>query len=674
VIASEPVAARGSAAAPTSPPIDDFDSLVAAITARNARPGPGAGVGARAVLVRFAPLALIEGCWLWPLAGVRRSEGELGGAVLDALHAVLGAGDPARSAAQLYRALIAGAGVEPPPSDPNGCARDPRWSALDVALADDARRLALDDSAAHRAVGYHAAWGLCGLPRPLLSARAELGASPYWDERAGGHPAVLARARRLVESCIAERGAHWDRVWEGACHYVDAVARWEASLTPLEVLTPRAAMLRLVSEKARHAHGHHAAIMLEGRSVDAHLEPDAIDAEVLLDALARSPHVTPGDPDSSPLLGRSTAFGGSMFGVFDDRELAVLRAWIAALPSAEVRRPSSGAAPQERAHQPDRVSQGRPALPVLDLPELYLRLLRARPDDPEADRLASSALDRALHAVPRLRASGAQALPTSEAALRRWVDAGLWRQVHPGGPAIDLESGLSREDATWLLLQLMPAALIDGAWLEGVVRLSPSASPVVAPLFRIYRDELGAGVPLQHHGNVMRRALAREGVALPPCDAPALTRTAGLTREAFSLPVLWLAIARLTPSHLPELLGLNLAVEMAGIGDVYGRAIRALRRLGMDPLFFELHETIDNGSSGHTRWSVEAIVSYMSALEAAGDARFVEEAWARLWRGHAAYAVASGPLVRRAALELGPRLSMRWLSRGARALARLGRR
>jgi hypothetical protein len=487
--------------------------------------------------------------------------------VLDALHAVLGAGDPARSAAQLYRALIAGAGVEPPPSDPNGCARDPRWSALDVALADDARRLALDDSAAHRAVGYHAAWGLCGLPRPLLSARAELGASPYWDERAGGHPAVLARARRLVESCIAERGAHWDRVWEGACHYVDAVARWEALAHAARGAHAEgrhaAPRQREGSPRARPPRRDHARGTLRGRAPRARRDrrrgPPRRARAVARTSLPATPTAAPCSGGRPRLVARCSASSTT-------ESSRVLRAWIAALPSAEVRRPSSGAAPQERAHQPDRVSQGRPALPVLDLPELYLRLLRARPDDPEADRLASSALDRALHAVPRLRASGAQALPTSEAALRRWVDAGLWRQVHPGGPAIDLESGLSREDATWLLLQLMPAALIDGAWLEGVVRLSPSASPVVAPLFRIYRDELGAGVPLQHHGNVMRRALAREGVALPPCDAPALTRTAGLTREAFSLPVLWLAIARLTPSHLPELLGLNLAVEMAGIG------------------------------------------------------------------------------------------------------------
>src|SRR5262249_31675209 len=143
------------------------------------------------------------------------------------------------------------------------------------------------------------------------------------------------------------------------------------------------------------------------------------------------------------------------------------------------------------------------------------------------------------------------------------------------------------------------SALIDGAWLGGTVSPRCLHTPPAIELFRIFRDELGAGVPVQHHGNVMRRALAEHRVSLPAGDSRDFIERPGLLPESFSLPVLWLAVARLTPAYLPELLGLNLAIEMAGVGRGYARAAALLRRRGIDPYFFELHNTIDNAASGH---------------------------------------------------------------------------
>jgi hypothetical protein len=437
-------------------------------------------------------------------------------------------------------------------------------------------------------------------------------------------------------------------------------------------------MIALVQAKARHARGYHHRVTLGGgdgppSSLEAALDPEALDARGLLEALARSRYVVPGEPERSALVTRSVAFGGPMFAVFDDAELEVIRAWIRALPARDARS-SSPAPPAPPARPIPPVTPAPVALtraphaPRLPLPELYHRLLCAwDPDGPggaEARALARAHLERALPAVTPRALTRRDLWPYSRARLDAWVDARLDEEIErpsDGDPAaLGIAGLLTREELLWLLTQLSPAALIDGAWLGGTISPRCLHTPPVAELLRIYRDELGAGVPVQHHGNVMRRALAAHGVELPPADSRALVERADLAPASFSLPVLWLAIAHDTPARLPELLGLNLAIEMAGLGRGYARAAALLRRRGIDPYFFELHNTIDNAASGHTAWSTRAIALYLDEL---GDPRAIDAAWLRVWQGHDAYARASAPLVRAIALRVGPRLAWRWLRR-----------
>jgi hypothetical protein len=119
-------------------------------------------------------------------------------------------------------------------------------------------------------------------------------------------------------------------------------------------------------------------------------------------------------------------------------------------------------------------------------------------------------------------------------------------------------------------------------------------------------------------------------------------------------------LAACSEEFLPELLGLNLAVEMAGVGEVYGVATALLRRHGIDPYFFQLHETIDNAASGHTAWSTEVIEMHLEEASRQGE-EAAARAWQRIWRGHGAYAEASRPLVLAAARRLGPGLLWPWL-------------
>jgi hypothetical protein len=270
--------------------------------------------------------------------------------------------------------------------------------------------------------------------------------------------------------------------------------------------------------------------------------------------------------------------------------------------------------------------------------------------------------ERALPSVSVRELGKRELWPYSAGRLKAWVERRLDAEVER--PEDREVTGLSRHvrkrEVVHFLTQLAPAALIDGAWLGGVTSPRCLHGAHAAELLRIYRDELGAGVVVQHHGNVMRRVLASHGVELPAADTRDFAEHPAILDQAFRMPVLWMSIAAHTPEMMPEVLGLNLAVEMAGIGRGYAKAIALCRRHGIDSYFFDLHNTIDNAASGHTAWSTRAIALYLDALP---DERTVAAAWLRLWQGHDAYARASAPLVKAFALRLGPRLAWRWLSR-----------
>jgi hypothetical protein len=598
------------------------------------------GVAPDRALLGYAPLALVDGCWLAPWVDVRRSYDALGAACLDALYLASGEGDAARHRANRFRGVLAARGLAVADPATRGFADDARLADDDFALAIPALELARSNDAAPECLGFHAAARALGAPAFVMRER---------DDR------EVDAARR----CLDAFDGDWSRVRAGAEAFVAARHAWIASLRPAETVSPWQAMIDLVASKARRAQGYHRRIDLGGKSIDEWLDPAGLDGVGFLDALAASRFVVPGKSAESELTTRSVAFGGPMFGVFDDRELAVVRAWIDALPEKrpEAAKPAARAIVSSPRTSQTLASLGPQPLASLGLGlGVYHHLLNRLPG---ADAVARAHVARAIPRVTERQLAARGLWPWSPDRLAAWVDTQLDAEIVRDDD-LGLASRLSRDDVVWLLTQLAPAALIDGAWLQGTASPSCLHTPAASLLFQIYRDELGAGVPRQHHGNVMRDVLAAQGVALPPCDSRAFVEHPSLLPQSFSTPALWLAVATRTPSMIPELLGLNLAIEMAGIGRTYAKAIAMCRRHAIDPYFFELHNTIDNAASGHTAWSTRAIDLYLDGL---GDDRAVDAAWLRIWQGHAAYAASSKPLVRAIALRVGPRLAWRWLTR-----------
>ena len=633
------------------------------------------------VLQGYAPTALLDGCWLTGSVQVERTHSLLGQICLDAFFLECGMGDETRHHGTLYRLGLSAAGSSVGVPASRAFVQDERFGEADFELALFGLRLGrAGEELLPELLGFHVAMTLWGPPRLVRTAAAVVPKNPYLAVHEHGsatqNQAELL-AKRSLRAYAELDTPSWSRVIHGALALREKRQIWQASLTPKQTLSAQQAMLQLLASKLQHGAGFHRRVMLGGRTLDSWFDPRQSDGTEFLKALSQSPFVVPGQPERSPIVNRSTQFGGPMFGVFNDQELAVLRDWISSLSAHDARSADHQEAlvivPAQTSVQKATFDDERPpastrAAPLPPLPMLYHRFLCEAQKQRTVD-LAHHYLCEKIREVSsagkveRLQTHGLW--PWSAERLSAWVSARLHQQVFDGNPPSDQPMGveryLARTEVIWLLQQLAPAALIDGAWLQGMTSPACYHSAVATLLFRIYRDELGAGIPHQHHGNIMRQVLADQGVTLPACSDVEFVRHPGFLSESFSTPVLWLAFALHSGSFLPELLGLNLAIEMAGVGRMYDRAAVLLRSHQIDPYFFVLHNTIDNGASGHTAWSVHAIQLYLDELALHADASVVAQAWQRVWRGYATYGRSSAPLLRAVALRIGPQLGFRWL-------------
>lgn len=671
--------------ADAEPPLDatfaDVESFWGWLHERRARPEPAPAMDARDVLLAYAPTAVLDGCWLAPLGSVRFAHDTLGSACLEAHFLECGNGDAAHHHGNLYRALLASRGIALRPHPSEGFATDPRLRDDDFVLA--LSSLALATCAPARlpeALGFHAASCVLGPPGVVLDAAHDTSPGSFFAAHEfDGEIARRARAlaRRALDAYGEQTDAAVDGLVRGASRYLRSRDAWLATLVPAPERSPKRAMVALVASKAAHAVGFHRKVRLLGRTLDSWLGPGG-DAEQLVEALASSPWIVPGKPEQSTLLTRATQFGGPMFGVFTDAELATIRVFVESLSDPErtsVNVVVPGKVTKITPKPPFVPPRGRGAVRTL-----FHDLLNGAQDaetTKQAHGHVQRLLERAARTTSRRALTDAGLLPWSRARFEQWVFERLREQidVERGETKVEraIVGSVTRKEVVWLLTQLAPSAFTDGAWLEGVRLPALAHTPMAAPLLRIHRDELGAGIPHQHHGNVLRRTLKSENVTLPACASRDFAEHACFVSEAFSMPVLWLSIARTTPSFVPELLGLNLAIEMAGIGSAYETAIALLKRHDIDPYFFELHNTIDNGATGHTAWSSEAIIAYVDAIAELGDEDATAMAVERIFTGHAAYGLASRPFTRVLAAKLGPRVALRLLRAGISGAWPLGR-
>lgn len=153
----------------------------------------------------------------------------------------------------------------------------------------------------------------------------------------------------------------------------------------------------------------------------------------------------------------------------------------------------------------------------------------------------------------------------------------------------------TRAHALNFIRGVAPTKLVDGAWLYGL--LNRSADARYAPLVKIYLEELGDGIPSKNHV-----VLYNDLLAANDCGT-----WQTLSDDHFVQGAIQLALAEHADDFLPEIIGFNLGYEQLPLHLLITSF--ELNELGIDPYYFTLHVTIDNGSTGHAHRAVQGMLA-----------------------------------------------------------------
>jgi hypothetical protein len=237
---------------------------------------------------------------------------------------------------------------------------------------------------------------------------------------------------------------------------------------------------------------------------------------------------------------------------------------------------------------------------------LYHRLADREPDD----GIRREAADFLRARLMELQSEPTD-LPESPASLLAWMEENT-RNVHAryaqylqerqaGGPRRYFSN---RAHALYVLRSVAPTKLVDGAWLYGL--LPHWRNPRLADLVRTYVEELGEGAIDKNHVVLYRKLLA--GHALDPLD--------DLEDALYEQGLIQLALAWNADAFLPEVVGFNLGYEQLPLHLLI--TSYELNELGLDPYYFTLHVTVDNGDTGHARRACQAAMDMLPRLDDGG--------------------------------------------------------
>ncbi len=552
----------------------------------------------------FAPLAKLEGCWLLGAVTIKNAHTKLGADLLELQRVFF---QESRSAAACQDFLHQ-TGRSP---------EDIRW---------------LD------ALGREG-WRFPAAVVGVTLAHAELGGGLFAVVGRPDYQQTLALAERLLNIWPTE-GEEWGQAMSAKAWYrrmtLGWCQRWLAEI-PLG-----ARVLAMFRAKAKYGQGYHRKILVGNRNLDVWLEAlDRGEGGNFLQLFLDSPYFDRQHPEASRFFCHSTTFGGPMFGVFSRSEQALLQRWLhssafSGVAVGQKSRSGENAGGRNRDRGPSSVGDRFPvSAERLSPPLLYHRLINEI--DPEVTLPAAKRwVDRILGRAGWFRKGF---FPYSQKEFCLYID-GLHRQACRQPSQSGWWPHLSRAAWVWGIEQFAPAILVDGSWLTGSLPIARQLPELGEKLWRIWRDELGDGSVEKHHGNLYRHLLETAGVDLPAFDSEAFIRHPGFITGAFDLPAFLLAIGRLHRIYLPEILGLNLAIELSGLGRRYQSLAEEMETVGLDGTIVRLHQSIDNLACGHAALARDAIIVYLQRFEVGGEAA-VQNQWHRIWTGWQALTPAS---------------------------------
>jgi hypothetical protein len=604
------------------------------------------------VITQSAPLAASLGAWLQGLSAPGVFEDQFHLKSLALLADDLGVGRPEASRQDAFRLIALRAGLPE-------CAGSVRDLYATRAIYDSAFCLpgllhALSrrsDAFAVEIAGVDLAFRTAGLIPAWRAMPADPADDRQWTRldlsRSQGTEFPPEQTPQALSRSIAERYAAEPRTYRRVCAGIAwlnrGLGQWDAGLRDLcrSALDPRQAMAHLIQQRAQEASVYHHGIRLQGKSLARWFTEARSDPFPLVDALEKSRFVSAGDPSRSPLINGLISPSGPMFRIFRNEDVALIRRWIEFISSGA--RTAAGAdrllplPSAEPDRPPDRGDVRLGAVPNSIRQAYYL--LQGRAIAPRTHAFAAEYVRKRLKASKRLDGSNA-ALPATWSAgvLRAWLlhehdNRGAEFEQHRADPMP------SRDELINSTLQLAPLTLIDGAWLQGYTDCALARTPVGSPLFKIYWDELGNGDYSLNHPKIYRELLRAMDIELPPTGSVEFALDERFDDASFRLPVFWLCLGKFPITFRAEILGMNLAMELSGVGGSYRVARQFLRHYGFPTAFVDIHNTIDNVSTGHSGSAADAVDAHMRSLPESTD---INSEWDRIRSGYRSLAPAVG--------------------------------
>ncbi|MFD8984729.1 iron-containing redox enzyme family protein [Streptomyces sp. NPDC059564] len=622
--------------------------LAAVLTPLAAHPDPEVRA---AVLRQRAPLALTGGCWLDTLSQAATQPAEIVGRLFGQHWLLQGEGTAEAGMLGRRRRALVGHGVFLPGVE--SAAFLDEAGARPLTALHGAFHLALSRLPASflpEVVGVHYAAHALGLDdlllgiepvlaesdvRPLLAAYLSYtGQSPTGAEdrrRALAAVRLLVRLEREHTAALAELAAWYDG------------------------LSLDAKVARIVERHAPHAGRQHRAVRLGSRKLTDWLDDGQLDAAAFVREFRTARQIRPARDGGACRFLKSIKFGGPMFGIFDEREAAVLAAWAQAVADGE----PAGAdlAATTAGDEPARAWGGR--LATVEPSDVLVR----DPDedtDPRDHRRFFHRLvnfERHPNVLPQARARAEAGLaeaellfehgaggvltdaswfPYTPEALMERVERIYWdKLVDPYEPLTEIPS---RDEVVFEQSTYALGSLIDGTWAHRIGNLGRRGRRSDDLLFSIYADEMGRGDMDKNHITIIHKVLASMDMDLPHIRQEAFLHQGDLPDHLYGFSIHQICLSLFPDSLYNEILGYNLGIEMFGLGAMRLHEIQKLRRHGLDVSYEEAHLSIDNFSAGHARQSADIVVAYLDDVRRGSGEEAVQREWRRIWRGYASFA------------------------------------
>ncbi|ELW89484.1 iron-containing redox enzyme family protein [Acinetobacter baumannii] len=440
-----------------------------------------------------------------------------------------------------------------------------------------------------------------------------------------------------------------DKINNGYNTTINIIRKFEDSLfsdlVDSKKFSNNTAMLSLIQKLGKYGHGYHKRGKISDKPIDDWLISDNFSPNHLLNALASSRYISPGQPDKSTFVKLIKNPKGAMFGVFSEQDIEIVETWIKDLANQDITQTnflvsnSNNKINSVPIKDLDEKIIAQANLKALDkysnftLQELYPLFLHAGcyPDIlPTAKNFAQNWL--AAH-KQALKQEGLPFYPYSHERLDKWLDVQHLHQVNSYIPLEGIPKE-SREDIINDAIALAPLTLIDGAWLRNASTPARVSTYIGGLQYRTLLDELGGGDINLHHGNIYKQLLESMGIDIGKFTDKKFATSILFDEDDFKVPTFWLAISLFPHSFLPETLGLNLAMELSGVGGEYRRSGDILSYYGFSSLFTSLHNTIDNVVTGHSAWAIDAIKHHLDNIFQQGGEQAREQHWERIWTGY----------------------------------------